>query len=62
MDWQQNYNALIEFGRLHNHYNVPQKNYFKCELVDPTTGETSVYYGKLGKWLDNQRQAKKAGE
>lgn len=47
--WEKNFEALLQYGKEHNHYNVPF--YFSYK-------ESTV---KLGKWLDKQRQSYKSG-
>jgi hypothetical protein len=48
MNWNQNYAALLEYGRIHGHCNVPFETVFACMLAD---GE---YQGALGVWLYKQ--------
>lgn len=56
--WDRHFAALLEYGKEHGHYNIPVRADYTCTLV----GEGGVcfeYVGKLGKWLHDQRQAKK---
>ena len=69
--WQRSYEALLEYGSRHNgDCNIPQAEEFDCYLpidenepIVPSNPLTSTgayhYVGKLGKWLDNQRTARK---
>ena len=68
VDWNKHYAALLEYGKLYNSCNVPQKFVFECIFPysalgtqEPqANGETMYrYHGRLGRWLDNQRQFKK---
>ena len=59
-DWQVNYAALVQYGEEYGHCNILQKDSFECIL--PGMGEDDgdlQYKGKLGVWLNKQRQAKK---
>lgn len=59
-DWLRHYAALVEYGKEHGHCNVPQKSPYECDVPqDNVTGDAFHYNGKLGRWLDNQRQFKK---
>ncbi len=50
--WGQNFAALIEFGNIHGHCNVPFDTTFTCMLAD------GQYQGALGVWLYKLRLAK----
>jgi hypothetical protein len=65
IDWPRHYAALLEFYKQYGTCNVPQKAYFECDLVSTsdssqdTEGRVYHYNGKLGRWLKNQRTARK---
>jgi hypothetical protein len=48
--WKKNYDALLAFGDIHGHCNVPQK-----KKSDNSDSEEAV----LGRWLHAQRYAQK---
>lgn len=68
VDWNKHFAALLEYGKIHNSYNVPQKFVFECDIpmsvavgFESSENTSAVYHynGRLGRWLDNQRQFKK---
>jgi len=58
--WYRSYLALLEFCKIHGHCNVRAKCEFECDLpadlIDPALRH---YSGKLGTWVEHQRQSKK---
>lgn len=60
-NWTRNYNALLEYCKIHGHCNVPAKCVFECELsyLAEAGLKNSHYKGSLGTWVEHQRQAKK---
>lgn len=60
MNWPRAFAALLKFGEIHGHYNVPKRSSFVCEVDDlPDETGSCVYEGKLGNWLYWQRELKK---
>ena len=60
IDWPRHYAALLEYGKEHGTCNIPHLRRYECDL--PGLGENGSvfhYEGKLGSWLDRQRQSKK---
>ena len=55
--WLLTYGALLVFGVDNGHYNVPRETPFVCMVMLAGISEPQQYAGKLGIWLDNQRQA-----
>ena len=61
LDWNRNYAALVSYGDEYGHCNIPFTDSYECIIQENTAnGGTSGYHyiGYLGKWLQNQRQAK----
>lgn len=56
-DWKIMYEALLEFGREHGHYNVPRR--YVCNLPEGTRSldetHASIDKAPLGCWLTTQR-------
>jgi hypothetical protein len=61
VDWNTHYSALLHFCNNNGHCKVPRRLVYQCELPKGLTPEdgTIHYTGKLGRWLDDQRKAKK---
>ena len=60
-----NFAALLEYGKLHGHYNIPINETFECDIpaeageteIDVSTGiilQTVHYNGPLGYWLHDE--------
>ena len=60
-----NFAALLEYGKVHGHYNIPIYETFECDIpaeageteIDITTGiipQTVHYNGPLGYWLHDE--------
>ena len=59
-EWNRSYQALLHFGRINHHYNVPQSSIYECELEGlAEDGGTFFYRGYLGGWVHAQRQSYK---
>lgn len=59
-DWNINFNALLCYRNQVGNCYVAQKAIFECDLPGMGEGGTDLHFvGRLGKWLDNQRQFKK---
>ena len=59
-DWSTNFNALLVYRVQVGNCYVSQKAIFECDLPGLGEGGSDLHYvGRLGKWLDNQRQFKK---
>ena len=60
IDWHIHYAALLEYHKEHGTCNIPFKAVYECTLTGAGDGGADVSYkGKLGRWLDRQRQNKK---
>ena len=61
IDWNIHYRALCHYGEKHGHCKVPRTTVYSCDIPesDEPKGEIIQYRGKLGRWLDDQRKAKK---
>jgi hypothetical protein len=61
INWPRAYAALLKFGEIHGHYNVPKRGDFRCDLPDlpPDENDSTLYDAKLGNWLYWQRELKK---
>ena len=59
-DWPIHYAALLEYYKEHETCNVSKKITYECDLqgIDEEGGSYQ-YKGCLGRWLNNQRSAKK---
>jgi len=58
--WARHFAALLEYCRQKGTCNIAQRKSFKCDLVGMAPdGGVYKYDEKLGKWLHNQRQAKR---
>ena len=63
VDWRIHFAALLHYRSKHGHCNIPQKEDYECNLEGVSESKGDVhFYGKLGRWLDNQRQFKKVGK
>lgn len=60
IDWPRHYAALLEYYKEHGTCNVNSKHGYECNLVGMgDNGQDFHYVGKLGRWLRDQRQARK---
>ena len=60
LDWHIHYAALSEYYKDYGHCNVPFKAIYECVLVEAGDSGADIHYkGKLGRWVDRQRQNKK---
>lgn len=59
--WYRSYLALLEFGKINGHCNVRAKYEFECDLPADLMPDPDLrhYSGKLGTWVEHQRQSKK---
>jgi hypothetical protein len=61
--WMRQYAALVRYGEIHGHCNVPLSETFDCDLPSLTeNGITRHYSGRLGVWVRNQRQRRNNAE
>ena len=61
--WARHFAALEEYGKQYDTCNIPQKDTFKCDLINMAPGGGIYHYdGALGKWLDNQRRKAHQGQ
>jgi hypothetical protein len=56
-DWNVMYDALLDYGREHGHYNVPRRHVCKLPEGTKSLGETfhPIETAPLGSWLTSQR-------
>ena len=60
-EWSRHYAALLEYYKEHGTCNIPQSHNYECDLPDMRDDADNIihYKANLGKWLTEQRQARK---
>lgn len=59
-NWPRYYQALLKFGEINGHYNVPKTGNFQCDLPEyPDEHGNSTFDAKLGNWLYWQRELRR---
>lgn len=61
INWPRNYAALLEYHKEYGTCNVPTNAVYECDLEGMGEDEGVYHYnGRLGRWLNTQRKAKKS--
>ena len=53
---------MCHYAQQHGHCKVPRNLVYSCDILEsdePPSSEIVHYRGNLGRWLDDQRKAKK---
>lgn len=60
LNWPRYYQALLRYGEIYGHYNVPKRGNFQCDLPDfPDETGNTAFDAKLGNWVYWQRELQK---